>query len=59
MEVPRRQIVQALRRAGLADLAAAAVKTLPDPVDTTAIDQFCDEHGLSREALIDRMGGSP
>ena len=48
-----------LRRAGLADIAAAAETSLPDPVDTKILDQFCTGYGLSRESLTDRMGGSP
>jgi hypothetical protein len=48
-----------LRRAGLADVAAAAQTSLPDPVDSKALDHFCARYGLSRQSLIDRMGGSP
>jgi hypothetical protein len=59
MDVSRQQIVKALRRAGLADVASAAQTSLPDPVDTKDLDQFCAVYGLSRESLIDRMGGSP
>ncbi len=39
--------------------ASAAETSLPDPVDTKVLDQFCAVYGLSRESLIDRMGGSP
>jgi hypothetical protein len=35
------------------------MKTLPNPVDTKVLDQFLTGYGLSRESLIDRMGGSP
>ena len=59
MELPRQEIIQMLRRAGLADVAAAAQTSLPDPVDSKALDQFCVRYGLSRQSLIDRMGGSP
>ena len=59
MDRSRREIIQMLRRAGLADVAAAAQTSLPDPVDPKALNQFCDRYGLSRESLIDRMGGSP
>jgi hypothetical protein len=55
----RQQIIQMLRRAGLADVAAAAQKSLPDPVDSKALNHFCATHGLSKESLMDRMGGSP
>jgi hypothetical protein len=53
-----------LRRAGLADVAAAAQKALPDPVDAKVLDHFCADHfcaryGLSKASLTDRMGSSP
>jgi hypothetical protein len=48
-----------LRRAGLADVAAAAQRSLPDPVDSTVLDHFCARYGLSKASLTDRMGGSP
>ena len=53
------QFIRALRRAGLPDVASAAIQTLSDPVDSKALDRFCAEHGLTRESLIERMGGSP
>jgi hypothetical protein len=55
----RQEIIQALRRAGLADVAAEAQKSLPDPVDSKVLEQFCATYGLSKNSLIDRMGGSP
>jgi hypothetical protein len=59
VDLSRQEIIQMLRRAGLADVAAAAQTSLPDPVDAKALDQFCGRYGLSRQYLIDRMGGSP
>ncbi len=59
MDLSRQEIVKMLRRAGLSDVASAAQKSLPDPVDAKVLDQFCTGYGLSRESLIDRMGGSP
>jgi hypothetical protein len=59
MERSRQQIVQALRRAGLPDLAAVAQRSLSDPVDPKDLDRFCAEHGVSSDSLVDRMGGSP
>ena len=59
MDLSRQQIIQMLRRAGLADVAAAAQKSLPDPVDSRDLDHFCAVYGLSKQSLIDRMGGSP
>ena len=60
MAVSRQLIVDMLRRAGMTEAAAAALDTLPDPVDDTEVDRFCKEHGLpSIGSLTDRMGGSP
>jgi hypothetical protein len=59
MDFPRQQLIQVLRRAGLADVAAAAQKSLPDPVDSKVLERFCARYGLSKQSLTDRMGGSP
>jgi hypothetical protein len=52
-------VVGVLRRAGLTQLADEAQRTLPDPVDTRELEHFAAEHGVSREMLNERMGGSP
>jgi hypothetical protein len=59
VDLSRQAIIRMLRRAGLADVAAAAQTSLPDPVDSKVLDEFCARHGLSKESLTDRMGGSP
>jgi hypothetical protein len=59
VDLSRQQIIQMLRRAGLADVAAVAQKSLPDPVDSKVLDHFCAKYGLSKDSLTDRMGGSP
>jgi hypothetical protein len=59
MDLSRQYIIQMLRRAGLSDVAAAAQKSLPDPVDSKALEHFCARYGLSKQSLTDRMGGSP
>jgi len=48
MDLSLLQFLRALRRAGLPDVAAEAVQTLPDPVDAKTLDRFCAEHGLTR-----------
>jgi hypothetical protein len=56
----RQLIVDMLRRAGLEEAAASALRTLPDPVDQQDVERFCKENGLpSMGSLTDRMGGSP
>jgi hypothetical protein len=60
MAVPRQSIVDMFHRVGMNEAAAAALSTLPDPVDEKEADRFCKEHGLpSMGSLTDRMGGSP
>ena len=59
MSRSREKIVSTLRRAGLADVADDAQRTLPDQVDTQTLDRFCAARGLSTQMLADRMGGSP
>ena len=55
----RQEIVRVLRRAGLEELAFEATASLPDPVSTEEIKEFCDAHRLSVEWLMNRMGSSP
>jgi hypothetical protein len=52
-------VVNVLRRAGLAQLADEAQRTLPDPVDRKELEHFGAVHGLSPDVLTERMGGSP
>ena len=52
-------VVSVLRRAGLAQLAEEAQRTLPDPVDRKELEHFGAVHGLSLDVLAERMGGSP
>ncbi len=59
MDLSLPEFTRALRRAGLPDVASAAVQTLPDPVDPKMLDRFCAEHGLTMQLLVERMGGSP
>lgn len=55
----RQEIVNVLRKAGLYELAEEAMRDLPDPVDFDRVLQWAAQHGVSREGLINRMGGSP
>jgi hypothetical protein len=59
MAISRQRIVTTLRRAGLQDAANDALATLPEQVDITDAVEFCTAHGLTKESLMDRMGGSP
>lgn len=59
MDLSVQQLIRTLRRAGMADAAAVAARTLHDPVTALELDRFCAQYGLSSGALVDRMGGSP
>ena len=48
-----------LRKAGFAEAADAALRILPDPVDTDQIRAFCQQYGVTMDDLISEMGGSP
>lgn len=61
---PRRPLATAPRRGprrhwGLPELAEAAVRELPDPVDSNRLEEWCLRHGLTKDEVISRMGGSP
>ena len=55
----RQYVVDELNRMGYAELAVEASRDLPDPVDISRVEEWCMEHGLSRDDVISRMGGSP
>jgi hypothetical protein len=59
MTYSRQEIVKVLCRAGMDDIAAAALATLPEHADYETADKFCAAHHLTAGFLIDRMGGSP
>jgi hypothetical protein len=59
MEYSLQHLVTVLRHTGLAEAADEAEHTLPDPVDSETVDRFCTAHGLTKDSLMDRMGGSP
>jgi hypothetical protein len=48
-----------LRQLGFAQEADAAQRELPEEVSTEQLREFGDRHGISRDMLTNRMGGSP
>ena len=52
-------VIDLLRRLDFPAAADEAVKTLPDPVDLDELEKFAQRHGISRDDLISRSGGSP
>lgn len=54
------EFAQVLRRAGYSDeFIREVLSHLPDPIDLGRDEQTLARHGLSRERLMDSMGGSP
>jgi hypothetical protein len=58
-DLSRRHIVTVLRRTGMADVADELLRTLPETADAKDVERFCAAHGLTRQSLVERMGGSP
>ena len=52
-------MIDLLRHAGLPQLADKAAEELPDPIDAGRLEEWEVEHGISRDDLISRFGGSP
>jgi hypothetical protein len=44
---------------GLPELAEEALRDLPDPVDVDQLGTWGMRHGITRDDVISRMGGSP
>jgi hypothetical protein len=59
MAYSRQWVVDTLRRFGYTQEADEASRVLPEELDLEQLEEFSDRHGISRDALIDRMGGSP
>jgi hypothetical protein len=59
MQYNRQYVIDSMRRLGYQQLADEALRDLPDPVDLDELQAWCLRHGLTRDDLISRMGGSP
>jgi hypothetical protein len=59
MAFSRQWVVDTLRHLGYTQEADEASRVLPDPVDRQQLEEFSNQHGISRGELTDRMGGSP
>ncbi|MGF7233382.1 MAG: hypothetical protein ACQSGP_11535 [Frankia sp.] len=59
MEVTKQTITDVLSRAGLSQQTEQLVSSLPDPVDADQAAQLLGHYGITRDMLIDRIGGSP
>ena len=59
MSQDRQWIIDLLRRLGYTKAAEEAARELPDPVTMDQLAAFGARHGISRDELTNRMGGSP
>jgi hypothetical protein len=59
MAYDRKWVIDTLRHLGYEREADEAARVLPAEVSLDELVRFGDQHGLSRDELIDRMGGSP
>jgi hypothetical protein len=55
----RETLVQVLRTCGLPELADTAARELPERVDGYEVFAWAARHGVTRDELVSRMGGSP
>ncbi|HZV10150.1 MAG TPA: hypothetical protein VFF94_10355 [Novosphingobium sp.] len=55
----RLYVADMLRRQGFPELADLALRELPDPVDAEQLESWGMRHGVSKDDLVSRMGGSP
>ena len=59
MQMTKQEVVDMLHRCGYPQLADEASRDLPDPVDLDELREWNSRHGLTRDEMISRMGGSP
>ena len=59
MQYSREHVVDMLRRAGLRNAADDAMLELLDPVDLDDLQDWAMKRGITRDAMVSWMGGSP
>ncbi len=59
VQLSRQHVVDVLRTARLPEMADAAQRDLPDPVDSEDVLAWAVPYGINMGELISRMGGSP
>jgi hypothetical protein len=59
VQYTREHVVDMLRRAGLRKAADDAMSELPDPVDLDELQDWAMKRGITRDAMVSWMGGSP
>lgn len=59
MQLSRKHVIDVMRRTGYAHLVDEAMQVLPDPVDLEQVEKWGGKYGITREKLVNDMGGSP
>jgi hypothetical protein len=59
VQYTRQELSDMLRKAGLLAAADAALRELPDPVDLDQVQEWGMRRGITRDRLVDWIGGSP
>ena len=59
VQLTRQHVVDTLRTAGLSEMADAAQRDLPDPVDSEQVAAWGVTYDINMGELTSRMGGSP
>ena len=59
MAISRQWVIDLLNHMGYPEAAQDASRVLPDPLDLAQLQEFGNQHGISRGELESRMGGSP
>ena len=59
MSYNRQWLVDKLRLLGYTQAADDALHDLPDEIELPQLVAFGDRHGINRDELVSRMGGSP
>ena len=59
VQVTRRHVVDLLRAAELTQVADEVARSWPDTIDFDRATALLQEHGITKDFLVSRMGGSP
>jgi hypothetical protein len=59
MKVSKQHVADLLRKAGYAEVADEAIRDLPDPVELDHAAAILQRYGITKDAMISHIGGSP
>ena len=59
MQLSRQHVVDLFLRVGLTEMANAALRELPDPVDREEVAAWGGRWNVDMDYFINQMGGSP